>query len=157
MREDAGDRPPGYRLQLALDQRPDLGLRLGDGEVERQRRDLVGGTLVADELVPHLWAVPVRDDELGLGEQRLERGARLAQVRALLGRRAALARADERVPAQRYDRAQATAAFACAPVHMQSVCELEHKATGEPDPQLGTRVKRLLLKARSGAGPSQRL
>jgi hypothetical protein len=42
----------------------------------------------------------VRDHELGLVEERLQRGADLAQVCALLGRGAALAGPHERVPAE---------------------------------------------------------
>ena len=64
VREQADDGPAGDRLELALDQRADLGLRLRDREVERQRRRLVGRPLLAEQLVPDLRAVPVRDDEL---------------------------------------------------------------------------------------------
>jgi hypothetical protein len=45
----------------------------------------------------------VRDDELGLGEQRPERRRYLTQVRALLGRGSPLAGPHERVPAERDD------------------------------------------------------
>jgi hypothetical protein len=45
----------------------------------------------------------VRDDELLLAEQRPQGRAGLAQVRALLGRGAALAGPHERVPAERDD------------------------------------------------------
>ena len=100
VRQQAGDGPSGDRLELALDQRADLRLRLRDGEVERQRRRLVGGALVAQELVADLGPVPVRDHELGLVEERPQGGADLAQVRALLGRGTALAGPHERVPAE---------------------------------------------------------
>src|SRR5262249_58586097 len=43
--QQADDRPLGYGGELRLDQRSDLGLCLRDGEVERQRRRLVGGPL----------------------------------------------------------------------------------------------------------------
>src|SRR5262249_22686692 len=91
-------------------ERADLGLRLRDREVERERRNLVCGALVTEKLVPDLRAVPVRDDELGLPEQRRDGGTGLAQVRALLGRRATLACAHERGAARRYDDRHATAA-----------------------------------------------
>src|SRR5947207_2708479 len=54
-------------------------------------------------LVPGLRAVPVRDDDPRLLEERPELGQRAAQVRQLLGRGPALVLARQGVPAQRDD------------------------------------------------------
>ncbi len=101
MRQQGDNGTAGDGTKLGLDQGSDLGLRLGDREVEGQRRDLVGGALLAEQLVAHLGAVPVRDYERGLPEKRPERLSRVAQVGQLLCGRAALSRADQRVSAQR--------------------------------------------------------
>jgi hypothetical protein len=101
--EHADDRPLGDRCELGLDQRSDLGLCLGDREIERQRGDLVGGALLTHELVSHLRSVPMGDDERAVGEKRPKGLTGRAQVGALLGSRAALAWPDQRVAAQRYD------------------------------------------------------
>jgi len=45
--QQADDRPAGDRLELAFDQRADLRLGLRNRQVERQRRYLVGGPLLA--------------------------------------------------------------------------------------------------------------
>ena len=55
--ENADHRPFGDGCKLGLDQCSDLRLRLRDREVERERRYLVGCTLLADELVPDLRVV----------------------------------------------------------------------------------------------------
>jgi hypothetical protein len=54
VRQQAGGRPPGERRELGLYDRADLCLRLRVGQVEGQRRDLVGGALETAELVPDL-------------------------------------------------------------------------------------------------------
>ena len=99
MRQQAGDRSARDRRQLALDQRADLGLGLGDREPERQRRHLVGRPLLPDELVPDLGPVPVREHEL-LAEQRLECGKGVAERRQVLRGGPALPGPDESVPTQ---------------------------------------------------------
>ncbi len=98
--EDAGHR----RIEGRLDERPDLRLGLGHGEPERKFRSLLRGPLLAQELVSDLRAVPVRDHDALAGAQHgRERACCLTQVRELLGGCSALARADERVTAERYD------------------------------------------------------
>src|SRR5439155_15904620 len=102
------------RSQLGGDQRTDLCLCLRNGEPQRQRWRLLGGSLLPQQLVPDLRAVSVRDDEPVLGEQGLQCGDRKAKVRELLGRGAALAGSHERVPAKGDDRAH-TSAVASSP------------------------------------------
>ena len=104
MRQHADDRPPRHGGELRFDQGPDLRLCLRNGEVERQRRYLVRGTLMPEQLVADLRSVAVRDDQVAVAEQRPHRLARRAEVRALLRRRAALAGPRQRVAAQRDDR-----------------------------------------------------
>src|SRR5207302_10440608 len=78
------------------------------GEPERKRRSLVRGPLLAEQLVADLRPVPVRHDDARLLEERRELGQRAAKVRELLGRRAALLLAHERVTAQRENGCHAT-------------------------------------------------
>jgi hypothetical protein len=87
--------------QLGLDQGADLRLRLRDREPERERWSLVGGAFLPQELVAHLRAVSVREDEPRLVEQRPKRGRGAAEVRKLLGCRSPLARTHQRVAAER--------------------------------------------------------
>ena len=103
MGEHADDRPLGDGFELGLDQRPDLRLRLSDREIERQRRHLVGGPLLAHQLVADLRPVSVGDDEVAVAQQRAQRLTGLPQVRALLGRGPALARPHQGVAAERDD------------------------------------------------------
>ena len=93
----------GDLRELRRGERADLGLRLRDREVERKRRRLARAELLAEELVPDLRAVPVRDDDRPGAEDLGERGERVREVRALLGRGSALALAQERVAAERDD------------------------------------------------------
>src|SRR5204863_3440219 len=92
----------------------DLRLCLRDGEPERQRRRLVRGAFLPDQLVADLRAVPVRDDEPG-AEQGSQSGDRAAEVGELLRGRASLAGTHQRVPAQRYDRRAHTSAVSSRP------------------------------------------
>lgn len=101
--EEAGDRPAGDGLQLGRDQRADLRLSLGDGEVERNGRYLVSCQLLPDEHLADLGPVAMGDDDLVLVEQGRERGAPLAEVRPLLGGGAPLVRPREGVAAERDD------------------------------------------------------
>ena len=94
---------PATGEQLGRGERADLGLRLRDGDPERQRRRLGRPQLLAQELVPDLGAVPVRDHDLAL-EQRRDRGEGRGEVRPVLGGGPALPGPEERVPAQRDDR-----------------------------------------------------
>ena len=94
-----------------LDHRADLGLGLRNREVERERGHLVGGALLAQQLVPDLRPVSVRDDDLALADERRDRGAGLSQRSELLRRRPA----SERVAAERDDGDGHTSA-ACSPI-----------------------------------------
>ena len=110
VREDAGRLPLlEHGPQLGRDQHADLGLRLRDRKPERQGRRLLGSSLLPQQLVAHLGAVAVCDDEAGLREQRLECRYGPVEVGELLGRRASLAGAHERVPAEGHDRAHTSA------------------------------------------------
>jgi hypothetical protein len=99
-RHDHSHGPARSRLQLGGDERADLGLRLSDGDVERQRRSLRAGKLLAEKLVSDLWPVPVRDHEGPVAEEWLDRAERGREVRPLLGRRPALARLHEGVASE---------------------------------------------------------
>ncbi len=98
-----GHAPAGDRLELRGDERADLGLCLGDGDVEGEGRRLGARKLLAQELVADLRAVamcdhdgPVRQDRAG----GLERGC---EVGPLLGRGPALAGTEQRVAPERDD------------------------------------------------------
>ena len=110
VREQAGDGTPDGSGELGLDHRADLGLRLGDGEEKRQRRHLVRGALLAQQLVPDLRPVSVSDHDLAFADERRDRGARVPQRNQLLRRGAA----PERVAAQRDDDGHTSAA--CSPI-----------------------------------------
>src|SRR5262249_25951043 len=78
-------------------------------------RRFVGGALLSDQLVSDLRAVPMRDHEPRLGEQRLQRRHGPSKVRELLRRRAAFAGPHQRVPAKRYDGGAHTSAGSSRP------------------------------------------
>ncbi len=99
VRDQAGDLPRGSGGELGLDQRSDLRLRLGNGEIEGKRRHLVGRALLAQQLVPDLRPVPVRDYDLALADERSDRRTRLAQRRELLRNRPT----PQRITAERDD------------------------------------------------------
>ena len=93
-------RPPYDGDELGCSESPDLGLRLRDRDPERERRRLGSGELLAEELVPDLRAVPVRDHDLAL-EQRRDRRERPGEVRPVLGSGPPLPGPEKRVPAER--------------------------------------------------------
>src|SRR5439155_24146907 len=95
-----------------------LGLR--DREVQRKRRNLVRGALLAQQLVADLWPVPVCDRELFAEEGTQGRG-RNAQVRALLRSGSALARPHQRVAAERDDRCHTSAGGCIKPASVSTV------------------------------------
>jgi hypothetical protein len=108
VRQQAGDGAARDWCQLGLDQRSDLGLRLRDGEVEREGRHLVGGALLAEQLVSDLRPVAVREHDLALDDERPDRRACLAQGLQLLRGRPPLPGPDQRVAAERDDEGHAT-------------------------------------------------
>ncbi len=108
--EEDGDGTVGDLRQLGRDERADLGLGLRDRDVERQLRRLLRGELLAQQLVSDLRPVSVRDHDGPGPQDRLEGRERVGEVGALLGRGAALALAQERVPAER-DHRQTGAGF----------------------------------------------
>jgi hypothetical protein len=83
-----------------LQQVADFPLCRGITHVERVRVDLIGRALRAKQRGADLRAVAVRDDDLVPGPDDLHHGfGRSARVHELLGDRAFLTRADERVAA----------------------------------------------------------
>ena len=95
---------PGARqlvVERELEQEPHRPFRLRHAEVERLRRDLLGGLLGLDEDVADLRAVAVDDDELvALADDRDELPDGLARPLELLGRRARVLRPQQRVAAE---------------------------------------------------------
>ena len=103
MREDDGDLALDAGAELGGEQRPDLALRERDRQPERKLGRLGRARLLAQELVPDLRPVPVRDDDRARGEDLRCRVERRSQVGALLGRSPALALSEQRVSAERED------------------------------------------------------
>jgi len=65
--DEAGSGAAACNVKLLHEDGADLRLRLRDGEVERERRNLLGGTFLADERLPDLGTIAVRDDERLVG------------------------------------------------------------------------------------------
>ena len=101
--QDDDHAPARDGLELGGDERPDLRLRLGDGDVQWERRRLRARELLAQQLVPHLRPVSMRDHDGPVREDRGGRGKCRREVRPLLGRRAALPGTEQRVAPERDD------------------------------------------------------
>ena len=109
-----------------LEQETHRAFRLGDAEVQRLRRDPVGGLFGLHQDVADLRPVAVDDDELvPLADDRQKHAHGLAGPIELRRRRAVVLRPQERVAAERHDRERPDEGEERRGVH-------ERTADGEP-------------------------
>ena len=120
--QDDDHAPARDGFELGGDERPDLRLRLGDGHVQGKGRRLRARELLAQQLVPHLRPVPVRDHDGPVREDRGGRGKGRREVRPLLGGGPTLAGTEQSVAPERDDGQSGHSACLFARTDRGSLC-----------------------------------